>query len=312
MIFVQADPDDEDSEYVPPEWKRCRASVAARETWARVLRHTRVVENSRLEPMPELERPSWSAPPSWLAVLPRPRLPLTPYDSFQFPPELYEGVTALPALKVVHGFHCGINSLAAHTYIDVWPVTDLTNRRLCYPVRHLPNEAEMHVMIVLCNFKTDNVTLPYTTGDSWHSKMFFVNPAKQHLVMVLRALYPNADEGCERVHPSLTFLHYFFQIIAQCAHERYTLVGLDEMPPRLLGLSPSAQKEEARCFLQSDTFLEIICRSRNPYSPWFNYQPTVMNLKRRVRCVTTQEWRAEIGEEAWAYQTLAAREDIGF
>jgi hypothetical protein len=275
--------------------------MAVRDTWARVLRHTTVVEDNRFELLPLLQ-----------TTLRMDALPVVVPPKLQFPPTVLDGAITLPALKVVHGFLRGINRLAADTYIDLWPVNCLTAHNLNYRIAPLPAETQLHVMLVLCDFKTDTTFRRDSARSLWRSQITFTGRGK-HLAVVLRAINPKADEGDEPIPHHSTFLQVLFRGIAQCTHERYTLVGFDEIPPRLLGLPPSTRGEELRYFLQSNPFLQLICDSWLSTGPQFVERSwvTPMHLKTRVRCVTTQEWRDEIGEEAWAHQTLAARGDLG-
>jgi hypothetical protein len=269
--------------FPPADVKPDAVDVASRATWARILQHTRVFEHHA--------------------------------HCIDFPPQLHNGEITLPALEVVRGFRSpSIRYLPAPTYVDVWPTSIATSRLgrnpvAYYLVRRPPLATERHVLVVLMDFRKPKTLVRGEGGR--HPILSFDGPDSldRELVIVFRAL--NTDKGAEVPDPTETFLYTFCLALATLEHTHYTVVGLETVPPRFLGLDPETGRDEVESLMPGLFFEMVQDVWEEPYftNPELDianipHEVTPEILGDRVRLVSHEEWRNEIGDTTYEEQTF--------
>jgi hypothetical protein len=185
----------------------------------------------------------------------------------------------------------------AFTYVDVLRAP--FNRRARIP--DSGNLTERHVLVVLYDAAAPVMQIGVQLAQA---------PAGEDVVIVFRA------DSQQQRPPSMssefqpTFLRVFFDLVAWGSHASYTLVGLEGIPPAVLAqelrLDPhdtarraAGSGPEWAAFVADHTFPHIgrLYQTR--------HIDGLTKTLEHVRVLTMDEFRAEVGEEAWVRETMA-------
>lgn len=241
-------------------------------------------------------------------------------------PQQNEGVPELPALQTVRR-RVQVSVLPhVHSLVDVLrlpPPIDKTDSH----VNVLFHGTQRHVILVLYDPACKGLAHDYRTDVPFWD-------AGTHCIMVFRAC-PSRLEGENAAtrasdgSPStgsvgITFLNYFFFLVAERTHDSYTLVGLEDIPPPLLaielgldaddlalaprlgseGVGHSTDNADTWAQLVQDRVVQTISSFPSDTEELFGDTPGFRKIEDMVEVLTMDQYRARVGEDVWRLETF--------
>jgi hypothetical protein len=279
-------------------------------------------------PSPVFAR-SMSAVSSSVARLPVPPLLFGTFGKITVPPHRGWAHTRLidfeTAVRVLGSyFEDGFGFPALHTVRRRAWIADLKPTDTFLDVLRLPPPGhydsrintlvpgvKRHVLLILYDPTWDGLAAPFNVNVPFWD-------AENHAVVIFRPCprderYPAPAPKRQEEESAETFLRFFFKLVADRYHASYTLVGLENVPPHILGAELGLSSDDLLLAaahqssgdddhwprVVAERTMEAIRALPTDAGDFLSDDEEFLELDDIVEVLTVHEYRTRVGEEVW-------------